>query len=130
METLTDWERVLDLDGTGTTDERIALVVAAMINRQRFRPQSVLDALIDVLPNPVMIEVSAAEALEQNNPRLIFRFFVFQDPLDPLGPGDIVGAQLVIDRMKHSHTQGFAIQSTNFLCNDPFSLCDRDILGV
>lgn len=133
VELLTDYERVLDLPSTGTTAERQARVVGALIRRQRFRPVDFQDALALILgldPLQVeVIEISHAAALLLDDEREIYRFFVFRDP-GLGGTWDLPAAQALITKMKPSHTLGFAIESDDFLCDDPYSLCDRDILGA
>jgi hypothetical protein len=42
----------------------------------------------------------------------------------------LASAQELLDSMAASHTRGHVIESINFLCDDPFSLCDRDLLGA
>lgn len=58
-----------------------------------------------------------------------FCFFVHRDPLDS-GAWSIPEAQTMVDRAKSGHTLGLVGESDNFLCDDPHSLTDRDILGV
>lgn len=133
-ELLEDYERVLGLEATGSDAERIGRVVARLILRQRFRPEDFREALAFMLgfddpSSVVVLERTAAMALALGDPREIYRFFVYRDPALP-GSYDIDGAQIIIDRMKPAHTEGFAIESVDFLCDDEFSLCDRDLLGA
>lgn len=132
-ELLPEFERVLGITAAGTLDEQRARVVALWIRRQRFRPvdfQQVLASLLGQVPGDVVvIEQSHALAVSLGDDTEIYRFFIFRDPGAP-GTYDLAGAQELVDRMKPSHTLGQVIESLDFLCDDPFSLCDRDRLGV
>ncbi len=132
-ELLADYERVLGLPSTGTDAVRTARVVAKLITRQRFRPidfQTVLALVLNLDPNEVIvIEVTAAQAAAMDDARAIYNFYIWRDPSLP-GDYDLAGAQAIVDDMKPAHTRGRVIESTSFICDDPFSLCDRDLLGV
>lgn len=133
VELLPDYERELDLVAAATNAERQANIVALLVRRQRFRPvdfQTALATLLAQAPSAVVVlERSAAFAASLGDAREIFRFFVYRNPALP-GTYFIASAQAQIDRMKPSHTAGYAIESVSFLCEDPFSLCDRDLLGA
>jgi uncharacterized protein YmfQ (DUF2313 family) len=130
---LPDFEEMLELASSGTFAERRARVVALLIRRQRVRPvdyQQALAGLLGQAPvDVVVIETSRADAIAMQDNTAIYRFFIFRDPAEP-GSYDLAAAQDLVDRMAHSHTRGYVIESDNFLCDDPYSLCDRDILGV
>jgi hypothetical protein len=132
-ELLPDFERVLELSSDGTLEERRARVVSLLVRRQRYRPADFQQALAPLLgqltEDVVVIERGRAFAILVEDDREIFRFFIYRDP-GIAGTYDLEGAQDLIDRMKPSHTKGHVIESINFLCDDEFSLCDRDILGV
>jgi len=61
-------------------------------------------------------------------PERKFFFFVHRDPADN-NTYDWRTAQRVLDRAKSGHTLGLVGESDCFLCDDPYSLTDRDILG-
>lgn len=130
-ELLPDFERVLDLYGSGTEAERRAIVVALLIRRGRFRPadfQQVLAPIYGLDPaDVVVVETTHAQAVAMGDEREIFRFFIY-----PAVPGtyDLEAVQRMIDAMKPSHTLGVGGMTADFLCDDPDSLCDRDLLGV
>ncbi len=130
---LEEYERDLDLEAEGTDEERLARVVARWIARQRYRPVDFQTALAPLLGQPaediVVIETSHALAVSMGDDREIFRFSIYRDP-NLAGSYDVAGAQDLVDAIKPSHTQGHVIESVNFLCDDPFSLTDRDLLGV
>lgn len=132
-ELLPDFERVLGLSSDGTLAERRARVVALLVRRQRFRPvdfQQVLAPILGLDPEDVeIIETSHADSVAMGDEREIFRFFVYRNPALP-GSYDLATAQEMVDLMKPSHTLGRVGESTSFLCDDPQSLCDRDLLGV
>ncbi len=132
-ELLSDFERMLGLATDGTIDQRRTRVVAFLLMRPRYRPidfQVALAGLLGQLPADVdVIERTPAEAAAMGDPREIYRFFIYRDPALP-GTYDIAAAQAIVDRIKPSHTEGYVVQSLNFLCDDPLSLCDRDSLGV
>jgi hypothetical protein len=58
----------------------------------------------------------------------IFRAFIHRDPEDD-GNYDIFEAQQICDRMKQAHTLITVGESDCFLCDDDYSLTDRDVLG-
>ncbi len=134
-ETLDDWESVYGLTpAVGATDaDRVAALVTAVNYRQRFRVvdfQQILAGLLgqDAADVDVILH-SRAFAILVGDDSEIFKFFIFRDPALP-GDYDWEAAQVVVDRIKPSHTAGYVIESDDMLCDDEFSLCDRDILGV
>ncbi len=132
-ELLPEYERELDMEAADTIAERRARVVARHIARQRFRPedfQTSLSPLLGLDPaDIVVIERTHADALAMGDEREIYRFFIYRDPGLP-GTYYLDAAQELVDQIKPSHTQGHLIESVDFLCDDPFSLCDRDLLGA
>lgn len=133
-ELLSDFERERGLSSAGgTIDERRARVVARVVARQRYRPADFRTALAALLAqrsdDVVIIERTHAAAAAAGDDREIFRFFAYRDPTAP-GTAFLTSAQEQIDRMKPSHTRGHIIESINMLCDDPHSLCDRDLLGA
>ncbi|MFH0901903.1 MAG: LamG-like jellyroll fold domain-containing protein [Pseudomonadota bacterium] len=58
----------------------------------------------------------------------VYRWYVYRNSAEPGSP-DLVGAQLVINKMRPSHTTGIVVESIAFAADDPNSLCDRDALG-
>lgn len=132
-ELLPEWEGELDLDSTGTTTERQARVLAATLAQPGFRPVDIVAALSPLLGtvanSPVVIERTHAQASAMGDDREIYRFFVYRNPAWG-GTYQIAAAQALLDTISHSHTAGQVIESVNFLCDDAYSLCDRDLLGV
>lgn len=116
-----------------STELRRAAIIARMVEQQRARPVDFQEALASILGQAsgdvVVIETSRAQAVSQNDAKEIYRFFIYRDPTEP-GTYDIVAAQTEIDRIAHSHTKGHAIESIAMIVDDPFSLVDRDIIGV
>lgn len=131
-ELLGDFEAQLDLIADGSEAERIARVVARLISRQRFRPTDLQLALASLLgqdaADVVIIETSAADAAATGDQEIIYLYHVYRDPALP-GSYDLEGAQSLLDDISHSHTQGRACESISFICEDPQSLCDRDLIG-
>lgn len=132
-ELLPEYERELDMDAASTLAERRARIVSRRIARQRYRPadfQAVLAPLFGQdAADVVIIERTLAFCALVGDAREIFRFFAYRDPAAP-GAYFLASAQEQIDRMKPSHTLGYAIESIVFRAGDPFSLVGRDILGA
>ena len=132
-ELLPEYERMLDLSSDGTTAERQARVVARLVARQRYRPVDFQTALAPLLGQDagdvVVLERTVAEAAAMGDAREIFRFFIYRDPAAP-GTYYLDSAQALVDKIKPAHTVGHVIESVSFLCDDPHSLCDRDLLGA
>ncbi len=132
-ELITDFECMLALVASGTTQERRDRVVALLTRRQRFRPVDVQEALavdLDLDAADVdIIETSNAAAVASGDETEVYRFFAYRDPALP-GTPDIAAAQIELDIISHSHTKGHVIESIDFLCDDPESLTDRDLLGA
>jgi hypothetical protein len=144
-ELLEEWEADYDLaPAEGDTDAvRQARVLARMIQRQRVRPADYQSSLAGLLGQEVgdvvVIERTNASALAMGGPgtgptglgheREVYRFLIYRDPAEP-GSYDLAGAQALIDEIHHSNTLGQVIESIDFLCDDEFSLCDRDLLGA
>ncbi len=130
VELLSEYERQLELESTGTDAERQARITAWLIARQRYRPvdfQTSLGPLLGGSSNVTVLEITAAQAAAMGDQREIFRFHVY-----PTVPGtyQLDAAQDLVNRIKPSHTLGYVIESVNFLCDDPESLTDRDLLGA
>ena len=132
-ELLPDYEQELALETASSIAERRARVVSRQVARSGYRPADFQSALAPLLGQAVVdvvvIERSRAFAIAIGDAREIFRFFIYRDPT---APGDyfLASAQEQLDLMKPSHTLGYVIESIDFLCDDPFSLCDRDLLGA
>lgn len=60
----------------------------------------------------------------------VYLWFVYRNPALSPTSYDLKGAQGVLDQMKPGHTVGIAVESKSFLCDDPYSRCDRDPLGA
>lgn len=133
LELLAEYESELDVSSDGTDEERSARIVAHLVARQRYRPVDFQAALASLLGQDavdvVVIERSRADAIAMDDDREIFRFFIYRDPTEP-GDYYLDSAQALVDKIKPSHTVGHVIESIDMLCDDPFSLCDRDILGA
>lgn len=133
LELLPEFEQDLGLEQASTTEERRARIIARTIARQRYRPVDFQTALAPLLgqdaEDVVVLERSNAMAVSLGDDREIFRFFIFRDPTLP-GDYFVDAAQDLVDAIKPSHTAGHVIESISFLCDDAFSLCDRDLLGA
>lgn len=137
VELLPEYESELGLDEAATTAERQARIVARTIARQRFRSVDFQNALAPLLgqdPGAVVVmERSHAYAMTIGKVPItgdeIFRFFIYRNPALP-GTYYLASAQALVDEIKPSHTAGYVIESVSFLCNDPHSLCNRDLLGL
>lgn len=133
VELAPEFETELLLVSTGTDSERQDRIVAREIEESQFRPEDVKVALAPYLALAStaveVFETSRALAITIGDANEIYRFYVFRDPL-LAGTPDIAAAQAELDTMAHSHTKGHVIESEDFLCDDPYSLCDRDILGI
>ncbi|MGN6105790.1 MAG: hypothetical protein ACTHU0_11840 [Kofleriaceae bacterium] len=119
--------------GAAADAARRARVVARLVARQRYRPSDFQIALAPLLGQAaaevVVLERTHTIAAAMGDVREIFRFFVYRDPAAP-GAYSLADAQVLVDKIKPSHTAGHVIESVNFLCDDPHSLCERDILGA
>lgn len=131
-ELLPEYEEELELTASGTNAERQARVVARRVARQRYRPsdfQVALAPLLGLLAADVpVLERTHAMASSMGDDREIYRFFVYRDPALP-GTLDLEGAQALVDDISPSQTAGYVVESIDFLCDDTYSLCDRDLLG-
>lgn len=127
-----EYESELGLPGTGADEERVALIVSRYTEHGRYRPvdyQNALAPLLGLDPGDVeVIEISRADAIAMDDDQEKYRFFVFRDP-DLGGSWDVDAAQAELDAMKKTTTRGHVIESKTFTCDDPYSLCDRDLLG-
>jgi hypothetical protein len=132
-ELLLEFESDLDLVSTGTDAARRLRITAKETARPSFRPDDVIAALAPFLDlaivDIVLIEISNAQAIAVGDERLVYQFYVYRNPA-LAGTPDIDAAQVELDLISHSHTNGFVVESISMLCDDPESLCDRDLLGV
>lgn len=139
-ELLPEYERELGIAAAPTLQERRANVVARELLRPRNRPVDFQEALAPLLgqaaADVVVIERTRAFCIAVGDDREIFRFFIYRNPALPgtyfLASAQAIVANLATQRggLKPSHTAGYVIESINFLCDDPFSQCDRDLLGA
>jgi hypothetical protein len=133
VEMLPEYEAELELTAAATTAERQANVVARLVARQGFRPVDLQQALAVLLAQDpadvVVLERTHAFALSIGDVREIYRFFVYRNPALP-GTYYVASAQALLDEITHSHTIGTVIESVSALYDDPFTLYDRDLLGV
>ena len=132
-ELIEDYERELALDATGTTQNRRDRIEELRTRQQRFRPADVKAALAVALDLAVadidVIETSRADAIAMADDNEIYRFHVYRDP-GLAGTPDIAQAQIELDTFAHSHTKGTVCESISMICDDPESLCDRDLIGI
>lgn len=132
VELLPEYEQQLEIDAAATTPERQARVTAGMTRTQGYRPADIRTALAPLLgqlaDDVVVMERTTAFAASVGDAREVFRFFVYRDPFSP-GAYYLAAAQDALDEIKASHTIGHVIESVAALCDDPYSLCDRDVLG-
>jgi uncharacterized protein YmfQ (DUF2313 family) len=133
VELLPEYERDLDLAAAATIAERQASVVARTLVKQGYRPVDFQVALAKLLAqradDVVVIERSRSFCISVRDDREIFRFFIYRDPSLP-GTYYLNSAQEIVNAMCPSHTIGHVIESISMLCDDPHSLCDRDLLGA
>jgi hypothetical protein len=133
VELLPEYEDELGIETAATLAERQARVTSRYVARQRFRPIDFQNALAPLLGQAagavVVMERTTADALSMADVREVFRFFIYRDPTLP-GTYYLEAAQELVDKIKPSHTKGHVIESISMLCDDPFSLCDRDLLGA
>jgi len=131
-ETLDEWETIYELDGTGTIEERQAKLVSRAYVVRSARPvdfQEKLAPVLDLDPADVeVIETTVAQAAIMDDPSQAYNFHIFRDP-DLPGTPDLYAAQIEADKMKHAHTRVRVFAKKSFYCDDPDSLCDRDLLG-
>lgn len=132
-ELLPDYQRELAIGATSSNAELSAQVVARTVAQQGFRPidfQNALAKPLALAPSSIsVIERTPAQASAMGGVSEIYRFFIYRDPTQP-GTYFLSSAQAIVDTIKPSHTIGTVIESVNFLCDDPHSLCDRDLLGA
>lgn len=132
-ELLPEFEEEYGFEAEGTLAQRRARVYARDLAQPGVRPADFQEALAPLLGQAavdvVVIETSSTLAASFGHPEEIYRFFIYRDPAEP-GSYDLAAAQDLVDDMAHSHTRGHVIESINFLCEDEFSLCDRDLLGA
>lgn len=78
--------------------------------------------------NVEIVETKKAARDAESAPEHVFTGFVMREPTDG-GTYNIKEAQQLADRRKHAHKLLLVGESDYFLCDDGYSLCDRDILG-
>lgn len=133
-ELVSEYETELNLSGIGLTlGQRRAQITARYLARQRFRPadfQTALAPMLEQIPEDVdVVQLDVAQAVSMEDVREVYRFFIIRNP-DLPGVANIAGAQALVDRISPAHTKGHVIERFGFLCDDPHSLCDRDLIGV
>lgn len=132
-ELLEDYEDELGLDHDGTDSERQTLIVARIGDFPSFSETDVEAAMAWILDLDAadvdVYETTNAMAVALADETQVFHFFVFRDPALS-GTYDVDDAQAELDRIKHSHTQGTVIESVSLLCDNAYSLTDRDLFGV
>lgn len=133
VELLPEYEAQFGSVVGSTTEERQAIVTSAATRQQRYRPLDFQLALAPLLgqasDDVVVLERDLAMVAALGDQREIYRFFVFRDPA-VLGAYFLEAAQRTVYDMSPSHVGGYVIESLVATCDDPFSLCDRDLVGL
>lgn len=134
-ELLPDFEAELDVppNAGDPLDVRRGRVIGRLVRRQRFRPVDFQVALAPVLGLAIasveVIEYTRADVIPMRDDRQHYHFLIFRDWAGP-GAYDLAAADKLIVDMKPSHTYGQTFETKAILCDDPHSLCDRDLLGA
>lgn len=79
--------------------------------------------------NNVEIIEMPLDSVPSGTPESKMFAFVHREPTDA-GNYNLTEAQRIVDRVKQAHSLILVGESDCFLCDDPYSLCDRDILGA
>jgi hypothetical protein len=133
VELVPEYEADLDLSSLGSIEERRARVVARRLAWEQYLPSDIQASLASLLgqaaASVVVMERTPAMAIAMGDAREIFRFFIYRDPTLP-GIYYLDSAQALLDTMSPSNTVGHVIESDTCCCDDPFSLVDRDLVGI
>ena len=129
VDTLTQWENTLGLGHDGATAERQAKAAAREVAVVATREQDYRAQLTPLLgPNMTFLFRTPAEAAAMGDQKEIYRFSILPDPA---GPGYIEAAQAEATAMSRAATKPVIVLSLDsFICDNPYHLVDRDILGV
>lgn len=134
IELLDEYEKDLGITKpSSNAEERSALVVARLLVRQQYRPVDFQVALSQLLgvqaESVVVIERTRSFCISVADDREIYRFFIYRNPLTA-GSYFLSSAQKVVDDLKPAHTIGHVIESVSMICDNQYSLCDRDLIGL
>lgn len=128
--TLSDWETTLGLAGIGTTAQRQAAILAKLAYFATPTVQEIKDAMEVLLGyEPHVHEVKAATLAGTGREDQVFVFAVECTAGYP-APSVVTAMEQVLDRIKQTHTDYRICERVGFRCDDPDSLCDRDLLAT
>lgn len=127
---LDDWERICRIqpgpaDSFETRRNRILGFMRKIAGYSRDQIVTALAPVLDCQPSDIEIIENENTGI---NPDVVFIWFAHRDPALGGNP-DFATAQRMLDEMRPAHTLGVVGESTEFRCDDPHSLCDRDLLG-
>lgn len=109
-------------------DRQIRLLAEIRANRGG-TPQSILQAVRVIDPTVALFEVTTAMATAAGVPTAVFNFGVLVTAATFANPGLLAAIQSIVAKLSPTHTHGSVGTRAGFLCDDPGSLCDRDLLG-
>lgn len=140
-ELLERWEGVYDLhpDDGDTEAERQAAVMEAYTRTPLMTPAYIaeqLEALTGLAVSIVEFRAFHCDdpdsLVDRDRLEMQWTFYAVWDRDDAASVGldpNLIDEQLLIERLKPGHTTGIGCFDT-FKCDDPYSLCDRDLLGA
>ncbi len=135
------WETIYDLHPASGDSEsdRQAAVLEAFTRQPTMKPAYIAAQLKSL--TGLIVTIAEFRAFHCDDPgslvdqhclEMQWTFYVVWDRDDAASVGldsDLIDEQLLIDRLKPGHTTGIGCFGT-FKCDDPYSLCDRDLLGA
>lgn len=141
--TLEDWERVYDLHRTdGRSDAtRRDSIIARVLRLPDFNPGGTLEPIYKAVALNLDLSIIEPGAFRCDDPDSlcdapgdvldgVFIFWVQLDAVEAAAASlEIDELQEAVDQTRPAHTLGI-VRFEGFYCDDPYSVCDRDILGV
>lgn len=100
-------------------------------NRDDFTDEAAGGKWIVSVANGSAVNLTECRLLVSNDvdSAQIYNFFAYRDPV-VAGTPDITEAQRLFKRTALGHMNAHVGQSLSFKCDSPYSLCDRDPLGI
>jgi hypothetical protein len=92
-------------------------------------PQSIVASVRVIDPSVTVVENTSVVAAAAGVPAAVYVFGVLISAAVYADPGKLATIRALIAKLKPADTKGNLGTRAGFRCDDPLSLCDRDLLG-
>jgi hypothetical protein len=109
--------------------DRQARLLATIRASRGPSPQSIVASVRVIDPSVTVVENTAAVAAAAGVPGAVYVFGVLVSAAVYADPGKLATIRALVAKLKPANTKANVGTRAGFRCDDPLSLCDRDLLG-